>query len=303
MRSTIQNPVPKPRRIRAFTVVELLVAVSIMTLIILALYGMFDQVQKALRGNSSQVDVLEGGRAAMELIKRELEQMTASNVGGCTNFWVEVTSGPVRQNLVTTNSQRINILESFFFLNSFNREWAGIGYKVVPTNGIGALYRFQAAAHAADFAPTNPIVQAPNLPIRNPQLMWLLKSNTNAPDHERYFQRVTDGVIHFRVTAHDSAGQPMLWWRAINLNPNSIVMDNARFNNVPTGETRYVFKSNAVPPYVEIELGILEPHVLEKYRSMGNAQVAGRYLSNNASAVHLFHQRIPIRRAPMIVVP
>jgi len=43
-------------RRRAFTIIELLVSISILTLIVLVLYGLFDQVQRALRSNVAQVD-------------------------------------------------------------------------------------------------------------------------------------------------------------------------------------------------------------------------------------------------------
>ena len=59
---------------RAFTIVELLVAISILTLIVFVLYGLFDQVQKALRSNVAQIDVHEGGRAGMELMSRVLRR-------------------------------------------------------------------------------------------------------------------------------------------------------------------------------------------------------------------------------------
>jgi prepilin-type N-terminal cleavage/methylation domain-containing protein len=290
MKSNEPYPATKATRNRAFTIVELLVAVSIMTLIILVLYGMFDQVQKALRGNASQVDVLEGGRAAMELIRRELEQLTPSNTGGCTNFWVEVTSPPLTQSLVTTNSVRTNVLDSFYFLSFFNRSWSGVGYKIVPGTNLGSLYRFGATVHLSQFT-SNKLSEG-----------WRLFANTNDPANAAFFQRVTDGIVHFRVTAHDSLGQPMAWWRTNGL-PDSVLMRNALFNGVLTGETAYVFRSNAVPAYVEVELAILEPHVLERYRSISNPLMARRFLDNNASAVHLFQQRIPIRAAPMIVVP
>jgi len=56
------------------------------------------------------------------------------------------------------------------------------------------------------------------------------------------------------------------------------------------------FVSNAVPAYVELELGILEPRVLERYRSMsGNSQAQIEYLSNHVGQVHVFRQRVAIR--------
>ena len=78
------------RRALGFTVVELMVAISVMTLIVLVLYGLFDQTQRAMRGNVSQVDVLEGGRAAMDMIATDMEQMRASNVRSATNLFVQL---------------------------------------------------------------------------------------------------------------------------------------------------------------------------------------------------------------------
>src|SRR2546422_1567977 len=263
----------------AFTVVELLVAVSIMTLIVLALYSMFDQTQRALRGNVAQVDVLEGGRASSELMTRELEQMEASNLAGCTNLLVEVTWPPWGLPLVNTNVFRTNVLEEFFFVSRFNKFWSGIGYKVLTTNGVGTLYRFATSTHISQ------------LRSNNLTFGWLTLANTNNPN---LFQRMTDGVIHFRLTAFDAAGQPMTY--RTNIYPN-VTMTNAFFNGVPTGETGYIFLSNAVPAYVELEMAILEPHVLERFRSFPNPVMARNYLARQVGAVHLFRQRVPVRTA------
>ena len=43
-----------------FTLLEMLVAVSVMTLVIYVLYALFDQTQDALKKNASEVDVNEG---------------------------------------------------------------------------------------------------------------------------------------------------------------------------------------------------------------------------------------------------
>ena len=78
MNSRHDNARLRASRRRAFTILELLVAVSVMTLVIYVLYALFNQTQMALRKNASQVDVNEGGRAAMEMIVRELSQMEVS---------------------------------------------------------------------------------------------------------------------------------------------------------------------------------------------------------------------------------
>jgi hypothetical protein len=50
-----------------------------------------------------------------------------------------------------------------------------------------------------------------------------------------------------------------------------------------------------VPASLELELGVLEPELVARYRSIGseNALVQLQFLSNHVSQVHLFRQRIP----------
>src|SRR5215831_14276279 len=82
----VNRPWPA-RRVQAFSLVELMTAVAIMVIIIFALYSMFNQTQKALRANVTQVDVLESGRAAAEMLGREIEQMSACSVPLAVNFY------------------------------------------------------------------------------------------------------------------------------------------------------------------------------------------------------------------------
>jgi hypothetical protein len=53
--------------------------------------------------------------------------------------------------------------------------------------------------------------------------------------------------------------------------------------------------SNAVPAYVELELGILEAQILKKSRSIPNPLLQSNFLSGYAAQEHIFRQRIPIR--------
>src|SRR6059058_2230327 len=108
MTSRKVQPFLRFARSRAFTIVELLVAISVLTLIVLVLYGLFDQVQKALRGNVAQVDVLEGGRATMQLFSGEMEQMGAGAVPGSTNLFIGLTAMPYQQALLTPGTNRVN---------------------------------------------------------------------------------------------------------------------------------------------------------------------------------------------------
>jgi len=121
-------------RCRAFTIIELLVAISILTLIVIVLYGLFDQVQRALRGNVAQIDVHEGGRAGMELASREMEQMQAGNLLTNVNFFTRFTAAPSKQALLNAGEFRENALEEVFFLSLLNKQWIGTGYRVLAVN-------------------------------------------------------------------------------------------------------------------------------------------------------------------------
>src|SRR5258706_1220113 len=70
----------------AFSLIEILVTVTLLTVIILGLLAMFNQTQRAFRQGTTQTDVLESGRSAMDLIRRELEQMTPAYLHVTNNF-------------------------------------------------------------------------------------------------------------------------------------------------------------------------------------------------------------------------
>jgi hypothetical protein len=60
------------------------------------------------------------------------------------------------------------------------------------------------------------------------------------------------------------------------------------------------FLGSAVPASIELEIGLLEPQILARYRAIGSANAAlqsaqYQYLYNRAAQVHIFRQRIPIR--------
>jgi len=282
---------------RAFTIVELLVAISVLTLIVLVLFGLFDQVQKALRGNIAQVDVSEGARAAMQLIAGEMEQMEAGNVPASTNLYVGLAALPYRQALLDPGTNRVNVLDELFFLSHENKNWSGTGYRILraPANavaaglantGIGTLCRYSVRAHEADFP------NASGLPRSN-LVVQVMQPTLNGSNNLANYQPVLDGVVHFRIRAFDTNGMVM----ASNIYPNVKIFTNVVFSGQVTGETQYTFTRSALPSYLELELGILEPHVLERLKSFPDPTVASNFLARQVGAVHLFQIRIPIRAA------
>jgi prepilin-type N-terminal cleavage/methylation domain-containing protein len=253
----------------AFSLVEMMVAVAILGMMIVGLLAMFSQVSKALRGANNQTDVMESGRMMSEMITREVQQAAACSVDGGINFLGSRIMGANPLNQFLPGGGRYdNDLEALFFLTRENTEWRAIGYFVDPAaNGVGTLYRFYAATNSLVGATsfyrsfTNEIARLPNSDI---------------------MRRVAAGVVQLEVHVYDANGAD------VTNNP-PLVTHSA---NVA------VFTSNALPAFVEVKLGVLEAHLVDRLRNMP-PDVARPYLEDErrTAQTHLFRQRIPIYAA------
>jgi hypothetical protein len=148
---------------------------------------------------------------------------------------------------------------------------------------VATLYRVVLSNHVTQF--TSNSLSAPYLSNRVNHLAY----GTNA-----LFQRVTDGVVHFQLRAYDADGLAMTW--RTNVYPDVVMIRDPRGG--PVDVTRATFLADALPGWLELEFGILEPQVVDQLKSMPNPTMAAEFLSRQAGRVHLFQQRIPIRRAP-----
>jgi hypothetical protein len=306
-----------PRRSAfGFTLIEIMVTMGLLTFIILGLLLMFNQTQRAFRTGMTQTDVLEAGRATMDLLARELEQMTPSEypdylIGGipyrATNFFVEPSpafswANPLVQDMPGNNvnniyQPRTNLIQRFFFLSKLNQDWLGTGYEVIPDDAndcVGTLYRFAGTNY-----PRGSLItlaqQFPLVPLTN-------------------MSRIADGIVHLRVRAFAKNGYLITTNIFTRTNASFPLRLNGPYTNVPNAivynynpvdyrQAACYFMSNALPGYVELELGILEPQVVQKYRSIGVPQAARQYLSNHVAQVHIFRQRVPVRNVDLSVYP
>src|SRR5260221_14289210 len=128
----VASPTPHHRRRTpaGLTLVEILVAISLLLAIVFGLTAMFNQTQRAFRSGLSNVDVLEGGRSAVDLMARDLEQMRPytqfpSNV----NFFSDLQTDPsavLPINLPMPggipSGEFTNLLQKVFFTTSLD-EW------------------------------------------------------------------------------------------------------------------------------------------------------------------------------------
>jgi len=303
----------------AFTVTELMVSISILAVIVIALYSVFNQTQRALRSNEAQVDITERGRAVMEMIARELEQSVATRVRGETNMFGGIGYPPwyptVQTNLDASSGVaiRTNSLHQLFFMTRQTNNWFAIGYKVADaTNGVGTLYRYS----------TNQIGAKPGTNLLSGAFYASIPTQTNSPAYSNY-HRIADGVVHFRVAAYDPNGRRMDYGMlttnifgkyhlaalntqgGLRTNFSSLAPDvgtNVVLQQLIPGsfaETRFIaFLNNALPAYVDVELGVLEPETLKQYELLAQDDPTGprakNFLAKRINKVHLFRRRVPI---------
>jgi hypothetical protein len=271
-----------------------------MSFIVLGLLITFNQVSRVFRAGMTQVDILAGGRTVMDTIMRDLEQMTPSGTQNTLNFFADrprilpadppMFTQPLLQVLPGTAGLRTNSMQELFLMTRFNQDMIGIGYKVLPntnfgsgTDCVGSLYRYTELNRA------NPAALANS---------FLTKSNSN-------MSLLADGIVSFRVTAFATNGFPIVPTYPSGTNaafadaqsPGTYNIKNttAYWNAATPNIVDSYFLSNAVPGYVEVELGVLEPQILERYRSIGVPAAQRTYLEQHVAQVHLFRQRVAIR--------
>jgi len=274
--------------------------VGLMSVIIIGLMAMFNQTQRAFRLGMTQTDVLEAGRMATDMLVRELEQMRPTY--GAVDFTFRTNSPNFYtklrewdwQSLPGGTANRSNIMTDLFFLKRENQTWTGIGYyvtntEVLSSGAVGSLYRYE----------TNQIVYQG----LNPSWMFAGFNNyRSSASNGISVSKVLDGVVHFRVRAFNTTNA-WITTRLLRNNTNSIfTFQSALSQGIPDVD-QYIFCSNAVPAFVELELGVLEPQIYERYKSLPTPQVRANYLRDQVAHVHVFRQRIPIRNVDPAAYP
>ena len=63
----------------------------------------------------------------------------------------------------------------------------------------------------------------------------------------------------------------------------------------PRNRPLFTFTNNAVPAFVEFELGILEERALARVKSIPDAATRTKYLEDQAGRVQIFRTRVPVR--------
>jgi prepilin-type N-terminal cleavage/methylation domain-containing protein len=281
------------QRAAAFTLIEIMVVMVLLSVIILGLMAMFGETQRAFRAGMAQTDQLEGGRMFAGLLRQDMQQIAPSYQTNGLNFYVQIPPNysPLVQAMPASSVPRTNLIQDLFFLSRYNQTWNGIGYFVrtndflgVPGNPdlVGTLYRFETNVPISEFQGTGLL---PYLTFRN-------------ATNQFNISKVLDGVVDFRVRCYDPDGNLLVgnygpFLAGDNLTNNYVVISNS-LTLAPGEVESYAFSNNIVPAYVEVELGVLEPAVLKRFNSIPDPVTRSNFLANHAGNVQLFRQRITI---------
>ena len=305
---------------RGFSLVEVLVVMTILTLIVFALMSVFSSTQRAFRASVTQSDVLQGGRAAMDLIMSDLRTATPCNgfslgntndlsggypvVGYGVNFFVTNNGAfylPLLQSLPGSSNQRTNLLQWFFVLSRQNTKWTGVGYIVntASTSYFYPLYRF--------YGETN-ISHDPSTLFN----AFVLQVNQANGQGFTNMSHVIDGVVHLVVHGYDINGSLMTNGYSFTQMTNGTPR-NTWFTPPypsPVGEIGFVMSSNALPATVELQMGVMEDRAMQRSISLGipgqpiisgaltqTSPAQWTYMQGLAGHVQIFRQRVTIQNA------
>ena len=288
---------------RAFTLIEVMVVMVLLSVIVLVLMAVFNSTQTAFRASVTQAGVLESGRAAMDLMAEDLRAMSPSSgtnydttqawpfLGagyGAVNFCNAVLTtnvsppSPLVQPMVGGSSQRVNVLENFFILSRGSANgvptWYGVGYAVAtnsPSGSLYSLYRFYAQTNT--HADPRALFNAYASEINSGQ--WTNMSH------------LMDGVVALTVRAYDNNG---VWLTNGYANLTNMTVENAWFSPPVYGEVEFALFSNTLPASVQVEMGVLEDRALQRAESIPNSSAQASYLAGCAGQVHVFRQRVSI---------
>ena len=320
---------------RGMTLLELMVSMAILTVIILGLYSMFEQTQKALLRGGEEIDVQETGRSAFRVILSQVDEVAAAGVYYATNYsqppieryrvfstnfyvaantnapfyaarpWYYFPNGRpkdkryLQQDLIGGETQQ-HQLQDFFFLTREGLDWKCTGYFVRATA-----------------EPSRGMVPRPADAILWQQgvgslYRFEMKMNYLRMDNEflqtniaNFFVNPTTGsTVDDPSASRDFSSvqrvaDGIMHMRVGCYTNGALVPFVDTFNNITLRDNDpadFVTLTNGQSPsHITIEMGVLEPKTLGLARAIPGGVGASNILRRAAGNVLMFRQRVPVR--------
>jgi len=233
------------RRQAAYTMVELMVAMLISVVLVVAMYQIFARVQSVFTTGHGRTKLLEEGRAVMDLIVRDLGRMAPAGMlepnfiaNEYQTIRIETLGYPTNWTTLRADQQNTWLTTTEPFVSSrvsflgHDDQWQKMAYRLESrgqpgkaNDVIGALWRYESK------------------PIPKRHIIRLGSSNRDGE-----YQKLSDNVVHFRMRAvspHDPG-------RALWVNPE--------------------FRFHTLPLYVEVEIGLIEEKLKKEILNDGDVE-------------------------------
>jgi hypothetical protein len=252
----------------AFSLIEVMVSMTLLSVIVIGLLVVFNHTTRALRAVNNMTDVAEGARATVSFVTRDFGAMAASGVSNTYNLYAYSWYWPPTTLSLPGGGFQSNVLDDVFFLTHENDRWSAIGYFIQRnqrSDGVGTLYRFDAET---------------NGPFPHPNWFYEFRA---AREGDANVHRITDGVVQFQITPFDARGRA--YPIPTGTNDLSVKVDEVFFEN------------RFLPAHVELEIGLMEPETVRKFNAINpmSTNAAQVFLLQQIGKMHLFRQRIAIR--------
>lgn len=296
----------KRRTLRAFTLIEILTAVAITTIIVFTLVSMFNTSARALREANRQTDVWEEARATFGILERGISEVAAGGITNRINIFAH--NPPPLFPLPITNSDGVDIgeyvrLQDIYVLSRENNNWVVNVFMVGPQQPsdpanipVRTLYRYQTNYPAVNPDNTTlPIDYNDPFDVKHAfskafaALDKYLSDKASGAQTDGSISAMAEGIIHLRLVAYAPDGRAYT--------------NNANLNPAPTEPLNHYidadtidFRGNDLPASVDLEMFVLAPDHIQEFRGQHGIATQTLYLQKHLSSLELFRTRIPIHR-------
>jgi hypothetical protein len=288
-------PRPSSFRRRAFTLVEILTALAITTIIVIALVSMFNASTKALQVANRQTDIWESARATFGILKREIGEVTAGGSPGRVHLFT--ANSPPRANLADGTQMR---LQDVYVLTRDDNEWTANVFLLGPDRlsddpdaAVATLYHYRTnypaftVFNAATLDIDQNILDTRHpLPSAGAALDKYLDDVSKGLPTDGTVNVMAKGIVHLRLVAYASDGRAFT---------NSAALAELPVDHYIDADT-IRFQDHLLPASLDLEMFVLEPDRIEEFRSQGGPIARQLYLEKHENSIQLFRTRIPIRR-------
>ena len=290
--SPARRAAPRGAGGRAFTLVELLVAMSVFSVLMVMLLGTISPVATSWRESQRKVESHQRARGALELLAREL---TPAVVDTRMQFIVmpAIELEEVGATLTAPESPALIWMAplgkdgelrcvGYYLYRDDDRGFHRLKRLFIrPTNPHHPEERNHYFPRLVNFGDTRDLSMRTD-PVK---ATWFLErwderafAEEDLENDEAVVSTAADGVVGFWVQCYDLLGNPIPWLSEATLHPRSRLMYNsaAYFHMATTlpfddgsstvylAETPQVMKANRVPSEVEISLVTVDDAVLER---------------------------------------